>query len=665
MKKLSWLLVLAMIMSMFAMTASAEGDYAQSPLFDEAVDAGTLPPVEERLPENPRVAKEILDEYLEMEEGNYGGTLRLATAVLNWDADAFIGQNEALLTMESANSAVITPNIVEDFQISEDNTTFTFKLRKGLKWSDGTEVTMEDFRFGIEDFIFNSELTPSIAAYMRDGGVGSGNPFTFEVVDDETFVIKFGSAYGGFAVHLSIAGWKGYTDILKPAHYLKPFHKDYAEEIHGSLEAYYEFIQPYADAAGLGDATAEGIWVDVFNQIDCTNWELTDPNDQMTSYMFPELTDKNFPVLYGWVMTSCVNGITTWERNPYYFKVDEYGNQLPYIDYITSKYVDNMEMVQMEYRTGGADFGRESATIDNISMYRESEEAAGITAYTTSMHNTPTDIALNVNYGLNVDGTVKDDDESKAWQEVINLKDFRKALAMAIDAEELIDTVYNGFGSVYEPHGCVHDIEGANALLDGIGMVDVDGDGYRESPSGLPFQFQIWNYSEANDIIPACELYVEFWSEIGIKAQVYTTESTLLDTAQNANEIPCRVSWVHETQLWHYSDWFEGVWGPLYQDWYDAGGLAGEAGAEGLLAPPEDIQQFHKDVQALFTVDPETAVNELLPGLAEFMADNQYLIIPLTEVQQCVVINSNIGNVPEGGVGISWNFAFEQFYYED
>jgi peptide/nickel transport system substrate-binding protein len=665
MKKLSWLLVLTMVLSMFAVTASAEGDYAQAPMFDEAVEAGTLPPVEERLPENPRVAKEILDEYLDMEIGNYGGTIRLVTSVVNWDADGFIGQNEALLTMESANSAVITPNIVEAFEANEDSTVFTFKLRKGLKWSDGTEVTMEDFRFGIEDFVFNEELTPSIPAYMRDGGVGSGAPFTFEVIDDETFTITFGSSYGGFAVHLSIAGWKGYTDLLKPAHFLKQFHKDYAEEIHGSLEAYYEFMQPFSDAAGLGDVTAEGVWVDVFNQLDCTNWELTDPRDQMTSSFFPGLIEENFPVLYGWVMTSSEGGVTTWERNPYYFKVDEDGNQLPYIDYITSTLVEDMQMVQMKYMSGEADFGRESATIDNISLYRENEEKAGITAYNTNMHNTPTDIALNVNYGLNVDGTVKDDDESKAWQEVIGLKDFRHALAIAIDAEELIDTVYNGFAEAYEPHGCTHDIDGAKALLDGIGMVDVDGDGYRETPSGLPFQFQIWNSAEANDIIPASEMYVEFWKEIGIKASVYTTESTLRDTSVQANEVPCRVSWVHETQLWHYSDWFESQWAPLFDDWFIAGGLAGEAGAEGLLAPPEDIQQFHKDVQALFTVDPETAVNEMLPKLADFMAENQYLIIPITNVQQCVIINSDIGNVPEGGVGISWNFAFEQFFYED
>ena len=133
MKKLSWLLVLAMLVSMFAMTASAEGTYAQSPMLDAAVEAGELPPVEERLPENPRIVKEMLDEDLDMEIGNYGGTIRLVTSVVNWDADGFIGNNEALLTMESANSDTITANVVEAYEVSDDQTTFTFTLRKGLK----------------------------------------------------------------------------------------------------------------------------------------------------------------------------------------------------------------------------------------------------------------------------------------------------------------------------------------------------------------------------------------------------------------------------------------------------------------------------------------------------------------------------------------------------
>ena len=114
MKKLFWLLVLAMLISMFAISASAEGDYAQSPMLDAAVEAGELPPVEERLPENPRIVKEILDEYLDMEIGNYGGTLRLVTSVVNWDADGFIGNNEALLNIKRVFPGTICMCIITD-----------------------------------------------------------------------------------------------------------------------------------------------------------------------------------------------------------------------------------------------------------------------------------------------------------------------------------------------------------------------------------------------------------------------------------------------------------------------------------------------------------------------------------------------------------------------
>jgi peptide/nickel transport system substrate-binding protein len=662
-KSLALILAVAMVLAMWMIPASAETTYNQAPMFDELVANGELPPVEERLPEVPRVTHEILDEYLTPEIGNYGGTLRLATQVVNWDADGFIGQNEALLTMASAASDDITPNIVENYEVNDDQTEFTFTLRKGLKWSDGEPVTMEDFRFTIEDVIFNEELTPVIAAYMRDGGVGSGDPFTFEIIDDWTFKLSFKEPYGGFAVHLSIAGWKGYTDLLKPAHFLKPFHPAYAEECHGSEDAYWEFLQAYGNVMGYDDVKAEGIWVNIFNQVDCTNWELTDPTDQLTNVNFADAgATQSFPVLYGWVMKSSEGGITTWERNPYYFKVDAAGNQLPYIDRITSTLVEDMQMVQLKYTTGEADFARESATIDNITLYKENEATANITAYVTTMHNNPTDISLNQNYGLNQDGTLKDDDESKAWQEVIGNHDFREALTLAIDAEEILDTVYKGFGEINENYPCTHDIDRANELLDGMGMVDINGDGYRETPSGLPFQFQIWNYNEANDIIPVAELCVEFWSEIGIKAEVYTTESTLLSTSQDANEIPCRVAWVHTTQLWHYLDWFIASYAPWWNDWVEQGGLQ-KGEIDGLMTPPEDFQEVMLKIQSLMTVDPETAVNEVLPEINEWHMEHLYLIEPLINVQQCVVINSDIGNVPTGGIGIGWNFSFEQLYY--
>ena len=107
-------------------------------------------------------------------------------------------------------------------------------------------------------------------------------------------------------------------------------------------------------------------------------------------------------------------------------------------------------------------------------------------------------------------------------------------------------------------------------------------------------------------------------------------------------------------------------WAPLSQDWIDRGGLYGLLeGSTDYLAPTDEQREFMLNIQRMFTTDPETAVEELLPTMSKYMAREQYVIIPLTDVQQCVVINADIRNVPTGGIGISWNFSMEQFFYEN
>ena len=94
---------------------------------------------------------------------------------------------------------------------------------------------------------------------------------------------------------------------------------------------------------GYDDPEAAGVWTYVFNQVHVVNWELTDPNDCLTSKYFEGLIDQNFPVLYAWIMESDDSNVQTYVRNPYYWKVDEDGNQLPYIDRVTSTYVEDEE----------------------------------------------------------------------------------------------------------------------------------------------------------------------------------------------------------------------------------------------------------------------------------------------------------------------------------
>ena len=666
MKKLALILTFAMLLSMCAFTGSAEGAYNEAPMLAQRVEAGELPPVEERLPENPRIAHEILDEYLDYECGNYGGTMRLITKAVNWDADVFVGNDEALLTMASANSGDVTPNVVEDYQVNDDQTEFTFTIRKGLKWSDGEEVTMEDYRFGVEDFVLNQELTPVVAAYMRDGGTSAGDTFTFEIIDDTTFKLIFKQPYGGFAVHLSITGWKGYSDLLKPAHYLKQFHKGYAEECHGSLEAYYEFLQPFGTIMGYDDVSQDDAWTYIFNQVDMTNWDCTDPMDALTSEYFQGLIETNFPHLYPWVMISSENGVTTWERNPYYFKVDPDGNQLPYVDYVESAYIEDEENFTLSILAGDVDFSG-VISADNMTLYLENEEKGNYTYKSAIEGATFGVVFFNINYGLNADGTVKEDAASQAWQEMVSDLRFRQALMYAIDVEETAQTIYNGLPLVNDLYTCDHDIEKANALLDEMGALDIDGDGFRETPSGAKFSWLIW-MPTGFGYTSFCEFYVEYWHELGLNCDGYVTDTSIISTSEKANEIPMRIYYSSEPSFWFFIDGDIEKWAPLYDAWFKAGGMSGDVSADGAyLEPTEDVKEIYRLSNEKMQVDVNTAATEVVPKLMKILADQCYVIMPIVHTPGGMAYSNRLGNIPYNTDVMvhTLNFDMDSLYFKD
>ena len=405
------------------------------------------------------------------------------------------------------------------------------------------------------------------------------------------------------------------------------------------------------------------------NQIDAINsGELTSAAVMLTSKTFEGAgLTENLPVLHPWIMVSNENNIITWERDPYYFKVDAEGQQLPYCDYITNTLVEDQEMLQMKVITGDFDYLRESATINNVTLYLENEEAANIKVHFYGLNNTPTDCIVNFNYGLNADGTVKDDEQSQAWQEVVNDKRFVTALATAIDVDEIIETVYTGFAEPDQYFTALYsyDPEAANELLDEMGMADIDGDGYRETPSGKKLQWMIFNAQDASDIVPVCELLVEYWNvELGLNVTATTVESSLLSTSVAANEIPMRVFWAPIDVTWFNLGWCQDIWGPLWGTWYKAGGLNIENAKDSVgLVPPAEVIKFYNLLEDVMKGTPEEAVNEVLPAMHQLCAENLWIMIPLQNVQQSVIANADLHNIPVGGVGIAGNFVAELFFY--
>ena len=197
-----------------------------------------------------------------------------------------------------------------------------------------------------------------------------------------------------------------------------------------------------------------------------------------------------------------------------------------------------------------------------------------------------------------------------------------------------------------------------------MGMMDIDGDGYRETPSGLSLTWQIWT-NTSNSVtltVPFCELLVEYWGEIGLRVTVNSTEASLMSTSINSNEVPMYVYLVHMDALWHHQDWQLNGIAPLWNAWVAAGGMYGED-TEGYLEPEQWYKDLRLEVDSLMKVDPVTAVNEVIPGIAKNIADNGYLIAPVNDCGRLMIVNKDLGNVPHGGLAYSWNMAYEQVFY--
>ncbi|NLA52481.1 MAG: ABC transporter substrate-binding protein, partial [Alcaligenaceae bacterium] len=450
-------------------------EFSEAPMLAEKVKAGELPAVEERLPKQPKVTNEMPPELLEYEIGRYGGVLRTVTHSVNWDADVFVICNEPLINTPGILGEEFTPNVLRDYEVSQDQKEFTFYLREGLKWSDGHPVTTEDIRFTYEDVLLNEELTPVFPNYLKSGNKADGTPMKLDIIDDYTFKISFDEPYGGFLVELAIQGWRGYTDLLKPKHYLQQFHPKYTPE-----EELKKLIEEHEYET----------WVQLFGFKDITNWELTREEA------------IGFPVLYPWMLVSVQEGVYTFERNPYYFKVDPAGNQLPYIDKIVSTQVQDAEMAVMKQIAGEVDFARETMAMTKIPLYKENEKN-GYTTYMAKMHVTPTDIFLNLTY------------EDPVWRQVVRDVRFRQALNYAIDKEEIIDSIYYGFAEASQMIPSEYDPDKANQLLDEMGLDKRDAQGFRLGPDGKRFTINFEIQNVAPDIVPFTELIVEFWLNVG------------------------------------------------------------------------------------------------------------------------------------------------------
>jgi len=513
--------------------AAAPSQYKEAPDLAEQVAAGTLPPVDQRLPVNPLVTTPVES------VGKYGGTLQTASwwpeagnVLLYFATDAPIKWKADLTGYE--------PALVESYEWSDDGLTFTMHLRKGLKWSDGEPYTSADWKFWWEDLMLApDQKLYSPAAYLRKT---DGTPIDMEFPDDFTVVWKSDKPQWVSPYFMAQGYWEFAKTIMKPAHYLKQFHPKYT-------------------------STAK--------------WEDMEKADKF--WMTP-----GYPCLFAWCNTAVSEDATryTFGRNPYFWRVDTEGNQLPYMDAIEVEIVADEQVRVLNVTQGKYDTAfRVIGNPNDIPLLQENAEAGNFHLLEGWMNGAGAWPGYMVNqYYVEGGKNYENDTPEKAAEirGILRDKRFRQALSYGIDRQRMIDVAWNGIGEakqatlspqswhfagdkgqdVYKKWASAYiefDAAKANGLLDEVGMKK-GADGFRTLPSGEPFIMTVdisdWGGSLKVQTDAAAEAEKQWETNLGIQVEIKNLQGQPdLDVRTNNGYFMLRAAHVSEIDVLTYPDW--------------------------------------------------------------------------------------------------------------
>jgi peptide/nickel transport system substrate-binding protein len=590
---------------------------------EKFVKTGKLPPLTERLPKEPMVFKtgNMPDGI-----GVYGDTLRhvIGGRPEGWNYSAGqtqgwggidIGLSECLtrtapLYQVEASDVEPLPNLAKSWDWSEDGHKLTMHLVEGAKWSDGVPFSSDDVMFYWDDNIVDPNVSPLNGATPETFGEGT----TLKAIDANTVEWTFKEAFPRQYLYAMAYG----TFCPGPAHILKTKHPKYAPEF-------------------------------TYDQY---------KNGFPAEYM-------NIPVMGAWVPVSYrPDDIIVLRRNPYYWKVDENGQQLPYLNemhYKLSTWADR----DVQAIAGSGDFSNLEQPENFVeSLKRAAEETAPARlAFGARL------IGYNLHMNFSANGWGEPDERAKAVRELNRNLDFRKAVTMAMDRKKIGDslvkgpftTIYPGGissgTSFYDRQSTVYypfDLDGAKALLEKIGLKDTDGNGFVNFPAGTAgggdVQIVLLSTSDYATDRNLAEGVIGQMEQLGLKITLNSLDGVKRDAARDGG----RFDW---TLLRHGSEISSVVQntpqlaptGPR-TSWHH------RAGPDGTL----DLMPFEKDLVATVNKfigsNDNTERSDLMKQYQKIATENVNTV-GLTEYPGALIINKRFSNVPVGAPIFMFNWA--------
>lgn len=525
----------------------------EAPMLAEMVAAGTLPPLAERLPEHPMVITPV--ESL----GVYGGDWRTAIRGPSDGAWLYrtIGYDQLTSWGWQVDASEPHLNLAEDIEVLDDAKRFVIHLRKGMKWSDGEPFTAADIVFAYDDVLRNDQLYPTLPSWLTSGG----EPAVFTAIDDVTVEVVFKNSFGLFTGYLGLSEGRPLT--LQPKHYLQQFHIKY---------------NPDADKL----ATEAGL----------AGWAALFGNKGIITYP-GNWQNHDLPSLNAWHLVKAFGEGERLiaERNPYYWKVDTEGRQLPYIDRVIYDVIAESEVMLLKATNGEIDMHtRHFVDPVNKPVLARARESANIEFFDiVPSGSNELGIALNLTH------------KDPATRALFSDKNFRIGLSHAINRQEIIELSFEGQGTPWQiaprPEGVfydeematqytAYDVDLANSHLDLAGLTERDAQNFRLR-DGKRVSFIINTESEDSSVLERCRGY---WAAVGIEMQTQSMDRSLFFERVSSNDFDGAV-WFGDAGLydalffprWWFPSEEYSFYGILWAHYY----MKVEPSEE----PPENIKQ--------------------------------------------------------------------------
>lgn len=599
--------------------------FKEAPELAALVQQGKLPPVAQRLPQEPLVIKPL------NETGKYGGVWRRGfVGPGDGENGNRINASDKLIFWDYTGANII-PSIAKSVTQTDDGKITRVALRKGMKWSDGAPFTADDFVFWFEDIYSNKNIVPTGIADMSP----AGKPGKIVKIDEVTVEFQFEVPYfllidmlagdtligGGMSVGMYQNRSFG---CYAPKHYLKQFLPKYSSE---------EAVNARAKSEGFES------WVRMLNAK--KDWNLN-----------PEL-----PILGPWRTVRPIN-TPTWvlERNPFYYAVDTDGNQLPYINQIVMTLAEDLEVLNLRAMSGQYDMQERHIDLAKLPVILENRDRGNYDLHLDLAYNgSDTTIHFNMSFSA--------DPEIAKW---IGNVDFRRAMSMGIDRNQMNETFWLGLGTPgstcpaesmpqnpgkeWRAKWSTLDVAKANAMLDAIGLGKKDSDGFRlRTDNGERLRLQVQTVRAFLPWPQQLEMVAQHWRKIGVFVEVREMERVLAFTRTQNNEHHMHVWTNGGTELLYLFprhaipvDPVEAFMGPEFAKWYASNGQLGREPTDAGL----------KKIFALFRSAAglkEQQRNDVAKEIWRILVDNVYSIGTVGQSPALMGVrlaSRKMGNIP-------------------